>query len=413
MGPLSSQVGHRVDVVAGKVLTLTAEIQTLGGNAAEDLAGPRHADGGDVTTFVAAAAARGLLQGKVQPFGDDLSQPLVFIGEIEGTVETVQATGCRHPSIIHLLLLTPSAAKLSPIVRILCGGYLPVNGKGLFLLDLVGPQVRITSSNRLGEKVMPELPEVETLCRQLQKVVEGLPVLGIEIFDAKLGKVESPQEGKVSRVQRHGKGIEIALDNGRAIHIHLRMTGRLLWLERSAALPPHTRFVITFPKGKLAGIDPRRFATLAVHPAAAGAKTDTLDPLKGLRVEDLLEAARRRKLPVKSFLLDQKAVGGIGNIYACEILHAASVSPLRPACDLSLPEWKKLVKETDRILRRAITCRGTTISDWRDLHGCKGENQNNLRVYGKEGEPCPVCGAIIQRIRLGGRGTYFCPGCQK
>ena len=112
------------------------------------------------------------------------------------------------------------------------------------------------------------------------------------------------------------------------------------------------------------------------------------DGLEKLDPKSLAEAARNRRLPVKSFLMDQKAVAGIGNIYASEILHGAGIDPIRPACSLEPGEWKKVAAVTTRVMKKAVESRGTSISDWQDLFAHRGENQNRLRVYGRKGEPC-------------------------
>ena len=111
--------------------------------------------------------------------------------------------------------------------------------------------------------------------------------------------------------------------------------------------------------------------------------------------------------------MDQKAVAGIGNIYASEILHGAGIDPLRPAGSLEPPEWKKVVAVTARVMKKAVESRGTSISDWQDLFASRGENQHRLRVYGRKGEPCGKCGGEIRRVMIAGRSTFFCPGCQK
>ena len=126
-----------------------------------------------------------------------------------------------------------------------------------------------------------------------------------------------------------------------------------------------------------------------------------------------MQSQAGRRVHVKILLMDPKAIAGIGNIYACEILHGAGISPTRPAAALSETEWRKIFRQARRVLRKAIAGRGTSISDWRDLYGCAGENQNELKVYGKEGEACSRCGGIIVRIRQGGRSTFYCPQCQK
>jgi len=199
------------------------------------------------------------------------------------------------------------------------------------------------------------------------------------------------------------------LSDGQCLVFQLRMTGRLFWLEGDDT-PPHARMVLSFPAGRIVLSDPRRFATVELcrsapcSPAADG--LEAIDPSR------LADAARRRRLPVKSFLMDQKAVAGIGNIYASEILHRAGIDPLRPACDLLPAEWKKIASASARILKKAVASRGTSISDWRDLHAGPGEYQRYLCVYGRRGEPCRTCGGEIRRVIIAGRSTFYCPRCQ-
>jgi len=259
---------------------------------------------------------------------------------------------------------------------------------------------------------MPELPEVETLCRQLRRVIVDREILSVEILDHRLGAVDGLVGRKITAVTRQGKAVEIKLDNDVRLLLHLRMTGKMQWQSDSRALPPHTRFIIAFSRGRLLCIDPRRFATLAIT-ADGSSQSFVKDPLHDFRIEELRKIARVKKLPVKSFLMDQRLIAGIGNIYACEILHEVSMSPWRPVSGVSLREWKKIESATKEILERAIACRGTTVSDWRDLFGQKGEYQHELKVYDREGLPCLRCHGIIQRLPLSGRGTYFCPTCQK
>lgn len=260
---------------------------------------------------------------------------------------------------------------------------------------------------------MPELPEVETLCRQLQEVVSGKIILSVRILDQKLGQLENLAGRKMNAPYRTGKGINLPLDNGKVLRLHLRMTGRLLWQPDQPSMEPaHTRFVMTFNHGQLVLIDPRRFATLSLTDNTPPPKAP-FDPLERFSPRLLWSSVCSKKLPIKSFLLDQRAVAGIGNIYACEILHRASINPWRPTNDLSLVEWQKLAKVAKSILLSAIACRGTSISDWRDLFGNQGEYQHKLQVYGQAGEPCSHCGGTVRRLKLGGRGTFFCPDCQK
>jgi formamidopyrimidine-DNA glycosylase len=258
---------------------------------------------------------------------------------------------------------------------------------------------------------MPELPEVETLCRQLNTVISGAEVVAVEVADARLGNVPPLVGERITSVCRRGKSIRIGMGSGTTAALHLRMTGRLLWQTVHAPVPPYTRLIISFATGRLTLIDPRRFATFCLQSTEAAA-TPLENPLEELPASRLRRIAGTRRLPVKSFLMDQRLISGIGNIYACEILHKAHVDPRRQAGSLSLAEWRRVEKAAAAVLRRAVDCRGTTVSDWRDLFGASGTNQNNLEVYSREGAPCRHCGSTVERVTLGGRGTWFCPVCQ-
>jgi formamidopyrimidine-DNA glycosylase len=259
--------------------------------------------------------------------------------------------------------------------------------------------------------MMPELPEVETLCRQLNKILPSEQIIAVEVVDPRLGKAPRLAGKRIASVYRRGKCIQFEMENGLTAALHLRMTGRLLWQTGGAPVPPHTRLVITFITGSLVLIDPRRFATFCVQADAVPASL--ANPLETLPARRLGELAGTRRLPVKSFLMDQRFIAGIGNIYACEILYKAAVDPRRPACGLTAVEWRKVEKAAATVLHRAVACRGTTVSDWRDLFGMSGTNQNNLEVYLRAGESCRRCGGRIERTTMGGRGTWFCPSCQK
>jgi formamidopyrimidine-DNA glycosylase len=286
---------------------------------------------------------------------------------------------------------------------------------------------------------MPELPEVETLCRQLNQVLPGRQILRVDRFDPRLGTLTGLAGQKVTEVRRRGKYIEIRLKSGITAELHLRMSGRLLFLPweegaepAAGPLPPpgpgapdpgreaagggvdrfpYCRLALSFSSGALLLIDPRRFATFLLR---SGEQTAACpDPLEGLSAAFLGQVARRRRLPVKSLLMDQRLIGGIGNIYACEILFDARIDPRRPSCSLTAAEWRRIAKAAPAILSRAVACRGTTVSDWRDLFGASGTNQNHLDVYSRQGEPCSRCGTPIARIVQSGRGTWYCPACQR
>jgi formamidopyrimidine-DNA glycosylase len=285
---------------------------------------------------------------------------------------------------------------------------------------------------------VPELPEVETLCRQLNVILIGKRIMSLEILDPRLEAAESSHLAgrRIERVSRQGKTIQIDLgksgrgsaagaskkgrgtaresiaDSGLTAALHLRMTGRLLWQDRKAPIPPYTRLVLTFAAGRMVLVDPRRFATFRLQPSAP-LPVLVENPLEGLPSRRLWKAASLRRLPVKCLLMDQRLIAGIGNIYACEILHAAGVDPQRQACSLSLADWRKLDRATATILTRAVDCRGTSISDWRDLFGKEGENQRHLNVYARQGKACHRCGKEITRKAIAGRGTWLCPACQR
>ncbi|MDD4357521.1 MAG: bifunctional DNA-formamidopyrimidine glycosylase/DNA-(apurinic or apyrimidinic site) lyase [Smithellaceae bacterium] len=256
---------------------------------------------------------------------------------------------------------------------------------------------------------MPELPEVETLCRQLHQKAVGAKILRTTVYDEKLAGQESIRGCVVCDVLRCGKTIHLILNDGRSVLIHLRMTGRLFWRDQETK-EPHTRWRMTTECGNVDLIDPRRFATVKVGKTQA--EGDDRDILLNFSVKTFLEKQAKRKVSVKVLLMDPEAISGIGNIYACEILHRAGISPFRQAVTISNDEWAGIFRHAKRILKKGIENRGTSISDWRDLYGCMGRNQKELRVYAREGKACRRCGSNIERVRQSGRSTYYCRNCQ-
>jgi formamidopyrimidine-DNA glycosylase len=257
---------------------------------------------------------------------------------------------------------------------------------------------------------MPELPEVETLCRQLKRKTIGKKIIKNKVFDNKLTAVKTLKDRKIMNVERRGKTIVMVLDDGRSILIHLRMTGRLLW-QIDAAVPKYARWKMTLDDGEVFLVDPRRFATLKVMPTTL--KESEREIFGDFDLQKFVERHGRRKTKVKSLIMDQNVVNGIGNIYACEILHRAGIHPAREAATLTKDDWNRIFVQARSVLTKAISKRGTSISDWRDLYGRKGENQNELTCYGKAESACPFCGEPICRVKQSGRGTYFCRTCQK
>jgi len=257
---------------------------------------------------------------------------------------------------------------------------------------------------------MPELPEVETLCRQLQERISGRKILESKVYDKKLAGNKNLKERIVTSVERRGKAVTILLDDRDVLSIHLRMTGRLFW-KKDSERPKHSRWRMSFEDGHVFLIDTRRFATIRiVKETNRGSENDVL---KKFDLNGFMTNNGKRRTSVKTLIMDQKAVEGIGNIYACEILHRAGIHPERTASSLSSKEWKNIFRQARAILTVAINRRGTSISDWRDLYGCDGENQHVLKAYGREGKPCSICGGVICRMRQGGRSTFYCTDCQK
>lgn len=265
---------------------------------------------------------------------------------------------------------------------------------------------------------MPELPEVETIRRGLEKELLHAQLSGIEVRDQRLlrdcplSELEGLRGKALERVARRGKFLILEFD-GRALVIHLRMTGRLLPQEEG-----HTRLILGFSSSKrLILDDPRRFATL--HCARAN-ELEGLEPLCRLGLEPFTAdytfenfwKILRTKQEIKRLLLDQTKLAGLGNIYANEALFRAGIHPLRRADSLSPKEAKRLFEAIPRLLEEAIASQGTTISDYRTASGASGSFQLFLKVYGRAGEPCPRCGAPIAQLSQGGRSTYFCPKCQ-
>ena len=296
---------------------------------------------------------------------------------------------------------------------------------------------------------MPELPEVETIRLQLDRKLKGLKITGLEVLNKKsfIGP-PSPKatEGqaiigkRVIGVKRRAKITIIELEKGISLAIHLKLTGQLIYREAKSEerkaknfcdqkdgpfavceLPnKFTRIVISFDNGgKLYFNDLRIFGWIKVikninevgegklGPEANDEKTFTLDYFKGI--------LSKTKKPVKLVIMDQEKLAGIGNIYANEALFVAKIMPTRPANSVAETETERLRKAIIKVLDEAITRKGTSDRDeaYRQISGEKGEHQNYLRVYGKAGQPCPGCGGKVERISLGGRGTFLCRHCQK
>ena len=267
---------------------------------------------------------------------------------------------------------------------------------------------------------MPELPEVETIRRQLAPLVEGRAIERLEIVDPRwcepLGarEVAEAVEGReVEALTRRGKYLTFELAGDVFLVTHLRMTGTFL-------LEPNPYRRVTFGLGdvQLHFCDPRRFGTgelVLGTPArdAFFAARLGIEPLGGeLTGERLRALAKGRRAPVKAFLLDQRRIAGVGNIYADEALHRAQLHPLRPAGSLKPVQYEALAEAVRDALTAGLEAGGATIDDYRQVDGVYGGFQNEFLVHLREGEPCHSCGRAIVKFWVGGRGTYVCEGCQ-
>lgn len=271
---------------------------------------------------------------------------------------------------------------------------------------------------------MPELPEVETIVRDLGRLVRGATISRVEVLKPDLIEGGSPAkfarglEGKrIAGVSRRAKNIVFDLGADRLI-VNLGMTGRLLVVPAVDADPPHAGVRIALSDGRiLLYHDVRRFGRLEVSSAEEWARRDEAlgyEPLgDDLTAETLHELAGRSRVAVKTWMMDQKRIVGIGNIYASEACHRAEIDPRRPASSLTLDEAASLHAAIRATLTEAIEFRGTTLLDYRDASGGEGGFAARLRVYDREGEPCPRCGSTIERIVQGGRATFFCQQCQE
>ena len=270
---------------------------------------------------------------------------------------------------------------------------------------------------------MPELPEVETIVRTLAPRIEGASVLSVRLHrDDIVQPAGTPLADLLARRQivsliRRAKRIVFRLDDGNAFFVHLGMTGRLTSHLPGCELQPHTHLVLKLASNSGERLDvhfrdPRRFG--GIHWLGDAKVDEGLGPEPfGLRAATLAKRLEGRRRPIKSALLDQSVLAGLGNIYVDESLFAAGIHPLRLAGTLTRDEIARLNRSIKQTLRRALKHRGSTLRDYVDAEGGAGAFQRLHRVYGRSGLPCRRCKAPIQRIVLGGRSTCFCLSCQQ
>jgi formamidopyrimidine-DNA glycosylase len=271
---------------------------------------------------------------------------------------------------------------------------------------------------------MPELPEVETIRRQLEPELVGRRIESVEVLDERLTRPVPPREveracagRRIEAAERRGKYLLLRLDGDRSLVMHLRMTGNLILGDPGEDVR-YLRAVIRLEGGAtLLFTDARRFGTAValddddleeyMAPRAG------IEPLsERLTAEQIGALAEGRRAPLKSFLLVQSGIAGIGNIYADEALWRAQLHPLSPAGSMRPEHWERLRKGIVDTLEAGLANGGASIDDYRDARGEEGTMQDEFLVHTREGLPCLRCGTEVRRIVVGGRSTYFCPGCQ-
>jgi formamidopyrimidine-DNA glycosylase len=269
---------------------------------------------------------------------------------------------------------------------------------------------------------MPELPEVETVARGLQKHVAGDVIESVWIGQRHQPLKSTPDEiaamlegSRIAQARRVGKHIAIDLDRknkpaGQWI-VHLGMTGRMLVLPADAPIEKHTHLIAKLNSGReLRFVDPRMFGKLAVTSEAF--KAPGSEPLD-VDFENFAKLFRKRNTPIKSALLNQSLLSGVGNIYADEALARSGIRPRRRAASLTPSDLKRLYDNLQKVLHEAIKLGGSSVSDYVGADGERGFFQIKHLVYGREGEPCRKCKTPIKRVVIGGRSSHYCPVCQK
>ena len=268
---------------------------------------------------------------------------------------------------------------------------------------------------------MPELPEVETTRRAIAPALEGHALRGALVREHRPENLDRLLHGaRVSAVTRRSKYLLLTTTRGTLL-LHLGMSGSLRLVPETTAPRKHDHLDLLLPEGRCLRLrDPRRFGSLhwteadpATHPLLARLGPEPLDGESDALGDHLFSTARGRRVAVKQFLMDSRVVVGVGNIYASESLFAAGIAPARAAGRVSRARYRRLADAVRRVLMRAIEAGGTTLRDFTVADGSPGYFRQQLAVYGREGAPCPACGAAVRQLRQGQRATFYCPRCQR
>lgn len=274
---------------------------------------------------------------------------------------------------------------------------------------------------------MPELPEVETIVRELRPRLVGARVTGCRILRADIVGYPGARSfaarlrgSVVTGIKRRGKYLIFELSQGKTLVVHLRLSGALVFQSRRTALPRFARLVIYLSHGRLVFEEPRVLGR--VYLLMRGEEPSVLAGLRRLSPEPLtaafdrayfLKTVKKRRTAIKQVLLSQDLCAGVGNIYSDEALFRAGIRPRRRSCQLSAAEAARLLEALKEVLKEGIAYRGTSVSDYKRTDGTSGAFQHRLNVYGREGEPCRRCGTAIAMVKVGSRRARYCPLCQR
>ena len=273
---------------------------------------------------------------------------------------------------------------------------------------------------------MPELPEAETIGRALDKALAGKQIVKVQVFSPAMRTPLTPlldaglEGAAFLRVRRRGRYLLADLTGNRCFLMHFGMSGVVRVEPASVPKRKHEHLFIHLSDGNIFRFEcTRRFSMFELHECAPDAVPPVLSHLGVEPLSDdftggyFYEKCRKKSAPVKNLLMDNLIVTGIGNIYAAETLFASGIDPRRPGNKLTPDECGRIVENARRILRESIECGGTTISDFRHVDGSEGKFVVKLKIYGRTGQACPVCGSTIQSCQLGSRTSAFCPECQR
>lgn len=264
---------------------------------------------------------------------------------------------------------------------------------------------------------MPELPEVETIRRQLSQIICGRSVMRIQVREARSYIGDMLIGEQVDEVLRVGKYLFIKLRSGKGFEIHLKMTGRLVWGRGEYRELLHTRVVMELDYGKLYFWDSRKFGYIKAHTKIEDeivSRRAKLGPDPWVMTDAQFYAlGSKSRQAIKNLILDQKKIAGVGNIYANDALWEAGVDPRRESCSLTKAESAKLLSSLRHVMERGIVTGGASDNSYVNAKGEKGKYQEEFRVYKRTGESCLMCGTKLRRVVVGGRGSWVCTKCQK